>query len=99
MKPVLLRRGAKRDFREAAAWYRERNADVADRFAAEVGRTLELLGQFPLTGGFVPGVDDPEIRRLPVHNFPYQVVFIRLPDRISVLAIAHDRRKPGYWDA
>jgi plasmid stabilization system protein ParE len=94
---VRLRRVAKRDLREAAAWYRERNEDVARRFKVEVSRTIELLEQFPSTGGFVPGVDDPSIRQLPVHNFPYHVVFIRLPDRISVLAIAHDRRKPGYW--
>jgi hypothetical protein len=33
----------------------------------------------------------------PVHNFPYHVVFLQLRDRISVLAIAHDRRRPGYW--
>jgi plasmid stabilization system protein ParE len=98
LKPVLLRLGAKKDFREATAWYRARNTEVADRFVTSVARTLELLRQFPLTGGFVPGVDDPEIRRMPVHSFPYHVVFVRLADRISVLAIAHDRRKPGYWD-
>ncbi len=94
---MRLRKVAKRDFREATAWYAERSIEVADRFVAEVTRTLELIEAFPLTGGAVPGVADAEIRRLPVHNFPYHVVFLRLPDRIAVLAIAHDRRKPGYW--
>jgi len=36
-------------------------------------------------------------RRLPVNDFPYHVVFEEFPDRIEVLAIAHDRRRPGYW--
>lgn len=97
MKPVRLRAAAKRDLKEAAAWYEDQNAEIADRFAAEVTRTLELIEQFPMTGAPVPGVTDPDIRRLPVHNFPYHVVFLRLSDRIAVLAIAHDRRRPGYW--
>ena len=97
MKPLRLRNVAKREFREATAWYAERNEEVAERFVAEVTRTLELIEKFPMTGGSVPGVSDPDVRRLPVHNFPYHVVFLRLPDRVTVLALAHDRRKPGYW--
>jgi plasmid stabilization system protein ParE len=97
VKPVALRQVAKRDLRAATAWYTERDADVAQRFTDEVARTLELIERFPATGAPVPGVSDNQVRRLPVHNFPYHIVFITLPDRVSVLAIAHDRRKPGYW--
>jgi len=97
VKPVKLRKIAKRDLREATLWYAERNADIAQRFADEVARTIELIERFPLTGAPVPGVEDPDIRRLPVHNFPFHVVFITFVNRVAVLAIAHDRRKPGYW--
>ena len=97
MKLVRLRQIAKRDLRDAVAWYAERNRDVAQRFADEVSRTLELIERFPATGGPVPGVPDHQVRRLPVHNFPYHVVFVELSDRIAVLAIAHDRRRPAYW--
>ena len=97
MKAVRLRQIAKRDLREATTWYAERNVDVAARFTDEVARTLELIEQFPSTGAPVPGVTDRSIRRMPVHNFPYHVVFIELSERIAVLAVAHDRRKPGYW--
>jgi plasmid stabilization system protein ParE len=96
--PVRLRRIAKRDLREAVEWYRERNADVARRFIDEVYRALALLESFPGTGGPVFGVDDPDIRQLPVHNFPFHVVFKRFAARIAILAIAHDRRRPGYWN-
>jgi plasmid stabilization system protein ParE len=78
-------------------WYAERNQDAAQRFADEVSRTLELIERFPSTGAAVPGVSDRDVRRLPVHNFPYHVVFMALPDRVAVLAIAHDRRRPAYW--
>jgi plasmid stabilization system protein ParE len=84
--------------REATDWYRDRSEEVAIRFAQEVRQTLQHLEQFPSTGAYVPGVADPDVRRLPVHNFPYHVIFIRLATHLSVLAIAHDRRRPGYWN-
>jgi len=97
VKPVHLRRAAKRDLHDAANWYRERDPELARRFLDEVYSTLALLERFPNIGGMVPGVEDPEIRQLPVNNFPYQIVFKRLQFRTTVLAVAHERRKPGYW--
>ena len=97
MKSVRLRPRARRELREATEWYRSRNSEVAERFAAEVRQTLRHLEQFPESGGVVPGVSDADVRRFPVHNFPYHVIFIRFDSHISVLAIAHDRRRPGYW--
>ncbi len=98
MKRIQLRRVAKRDIREATAWYRKRDAELANRFLDEVYKTLALLESFPNTGGPVFGISDPATRQLPVDNFPYQVVFKRFADRLSVLAIAHDRKRPGYWN-
>lgn len=84
--------------REAVAWYRERDPDLATRFVDEVYKTLALLERFPHTGGPVFGIDDSDTRQMPVDNFPYQIVFKRLEHRTSVLAIAHERKKPGYWN-
>lgn len=44
------------------------------------------------------GVADSATRQLPVDTFPYQVVFKRFQDRTSVLAIAHERKRPAYWE-
>ena len=69
MKPLLVQRSARTEFREATAWYRERNVEVADRFVAEVERTLHLIRNFPRTGARIPLVLGPA-RRLPVTDFP-----------------------------
>jgi plasmid stabilization system protein ParE len=98
VKPVRLRRIAKRDLREAVTWYRDRDPELANRFLDEVYRTLALIEHFPNTGGVVFGVTDPRTRQLPVDNFPYQVIFKRYEYRTAVLAIAHERKKPGYWN-
>ncbi|MCU1245228.1 MAG: plasmid stabilization system protein [Acidobacteria bacterium] len=97
MKPIRLTPVATRDLREATAWYHARNEGVALRFAQEVHRTLEVLEKFSSIGALVPNSPDKTVRRLSVHTFPYHVIFVQLETIISVVAIAHDRRKPGYW--
>jgi plasmid stabilization system protein ParE len=93
-----LRRIAKRDLHDAVSWYRLRDAELANRFLDEVYKTLALLERFPNIGGPVLGIDDVDTRQLPVDTFPYQVVFRRFTNRISILAIAHERKRPGYWN-
>jgi hypothetical protein len=38
-------------------------------------------------------------RRLLLRKYPYFVVFRELPRRIQILAVAHAKRRPGYWRA
>lgn len=97
MKPVQVIQPAELEFREALNWYRERNPRVADRFAAETRRTLQLIEEFPQIGSRIAHVDDPNVRRMPIHTFPYHVVFVDLHDRLEVVAFAHNRRHPRYF--
>jgi plasmid stabilization system protein ParE len=39
------------------------------------------------------------VRRSAVTRFPYHVVYLEVGNQIRILAIAHDRREPGYWKA
>jgi len=96
LKPVLIQTAARQELHETADWYRERNPRVADRFVTEVYKTLEQIEKFPGTGKRIPHVTG-SARRLPVARFPYYVVFEEFADRIEILAIAHNRRRSGYW--
>jgi len=97
VKPARLTPPAESELREATGWYRDRSAALARDFLAEVRRTLETLEEFPGAGANVPYADDSAIRRLPIRRFPYQVVYVELNDRLEVVAIAADRKRPGYW--
>jgi len=98
LKPATILAVAETELRDATAWYRDRDARVADRFAAEARTTLELIERFPQIGGRVPGVEaDASVRQMPIRTFPYHVIFLRLPDRLEVVAFAHNRRKPAYF--
>ena len=37
------------------------------------------------------------VRKLRVNRFPYNLVYRILSDEVLVLAIAHHRRRPSYW--
>jgi toxin ParE1/3/4 len=97
VKSLRIRPAADRELEEAFNWYRQRSPATADRFMDEAGVALELIERFSEAGGNVSGVDDPSIRRRPIRNFPFHIVYMLLDDRIEVLAFAHDRRRPGYW--
>ena len=96
MKPVTISDPARKEYREAVEWYRDRDERVAARFIAETRSMLELISQFPSIGSPVPLVDDRSVRRMPIHNFPYNIVFVDLGDHLEVAAFAHKRRWPEY---
>jgi plasmid stabilization system protein ParE len=90
---VVLAPGAESDIAEAFNWYQERNATAADAFRAEVFETIDRLAEAPLSWP----ADAEGNRKRVVKRFPYTVWFEVLGSTVTVLAIAHHRRRPGYW--
>jgi hypothetical protein len=81
---------ADEEYREAGRWYDARVAGLGLDFFDEVDATPRVPR--------VPRVpNDLPVRRLAVKRFPYFVIYLESTDAIRVLAVAHDRRRPGYW--
>lgn len=38
-----------------------------------------------------------EVRHKLLIRFPYSILYVIEPDRIRVVAVAHQKRRPGYW--
>ena len=98
MSAVRLSSEAVDELAEAAGWYGERRRGFELEFLAEVERVLPLIGTSP--GSFPRVLDLPKdlvIRRALLPRFPYAVVFIDLGTEVRVLAVAHAKRRPGYW--
>lgn len=95
---VILHADAAAELEAAAIWYDDRRKGLGLQFLASVDRTLQRAREWPHTGSPVPELTtDLEVRRLPVARFPYHVAYMLLDDAIRILAVAHDRREPGYW--
>ncbi len=96
-RPIRIGAGAQADMAEASRWYDARESGLGADFLRAVGHVIALIEADPHTGSQVPGVPDADVRRVLVRRFPYHVVYIELPDRAQVLAVAHHRRRPRYW--
>ena len=45
-----------------------------------------------------PGWDrEPVVRSKGVNDFPYRVVYFVEGDLLTIVAVAHAKRRPGYW--
>ena len=84
---------AESEFIESAAYYEGEVPGLGRRFGRTVSKTLELLSENPGIGSLV----DSELRSFAVGSFPYSIIYAPYKDLLFVLAIAHGRRKPGYW--
>jgi toxin ParE1/3/4 len=77
----------------AERWYRERNATAAARFRRELDRVVELIAERPDAAPPYIG----STRRFLLRRFPFFVVYRVFDRHVQVVAVAHARRRPGYW--
>lgn len=91
---VSLTTDAEYELIESALYYaREANAELGQAFLSEFERSIELLLEHPKFGAVWRGAT----RRLPLRRFPYSLVYELREDEVRVLAVAHQRRRPGFW--
>ena len=79
--------------RAARRWYAHRSAAAAARFLVELDDALSQIAAAPQQ--WSPYLHGTRFYRL--HHFPYLVVYRELPGIVRVVAVAHTRRRPGYW--
>lgn len=84
---------ARAEFLAAVEYYEECRKGLGRRFREAVALELEHIRQMP----FRYRVLHPPFRRCLVTNFPYSIIFSIEPDTILIIAVAHAKRKPGYW--
>ena len=79
----------------ARKWYAARSLLTARAFLAELDLAVDRIREAP--------------RRWPRHGksthryvlprFPFSVIYRMRSETVEVVAVAHHRRKPGYWKA
>ena len=84
---------ASAEYDAAFDWYLGHSADAARRFDVEVNRAISLIVQTPQRWpSYLYGS-----RRFVIQRFLFSVVYLDEPESLRVVAIAHAKRKPGYW--
>ena len=82
------------ELRDAAAFYAlKANVDLGLAFVAEFERTAMVIFSNPLLGAEFHGTR----RRYLFRRFPYSIIYQVTTEELRILAVAHHRRRPGYW--
>lgn len=92
---VELTAQAADDYRSARDWYAEHaRPGTAERLVDSLSDSLDQICASPSK---FPRYSDAE-RWLQVLGFPYLIVYEVLNEStILIVAVAHERRRPGYW--
>lgn len=93
MKAVFLK-AAQAEFDAAVDYYAEHASDrVAEAFLQDALHTRQRLIEHPEIGMAV----SKRLRALAFRHFPYYLIYRLSADTIIIHAVAHQRRRPGYW--
>lgn len=84
---------ASAEITEAAEYYERRSVGLGFGLLGEVERALKLIAENPEASPLIGR----RARRKSLWRFPYSLVYAIYPDRIRVVAFAHQRRRPFYW--
>lgn len=83
---------------EAAQWYETERATLGDDFHAEIRATEQHVLDWPEASPVFPDWDEiPVLRSASVRVFPYRVLYYRTSNSVVIVAYAHYRRRPHYW--
>ena len=78
---------------EAFEWYLSRSEQAADNFLAEVSRGMAVVARAP---EIWPRFSE-NTRRYPLHRYPFSLLFRFQAGVVTIVAVAHQKRRPGYW--
>ena len=84
---------ASEEFQAASAYYENEIPGLGEGFISEVERIAELIDAYPAIG---KPIDD-AFRKAVLMRFPFSVIYRAENDKLWIIAIAHQSRKPGYW--
>jgi plasmid stabilization system protein ParE len=84
---------AREELDAAASYLEDRVPGLGDEFLDDVERTGTLLCQFSQIGRRL----DPLHREIPLQRFSFNLVYRIADGEAVIVAVAHKRRRPGYW--
>ena len=86
---------ARREIEDALEWYFGRSLRAAEAFVRETDRAIAVIVRAPrVWPRFEAGT-----RRYVLRQFPYSIVYREKQAGIEVVAVAHHKRRPRYWQS
>jgi toxin ParE1/3/4 len=91
---VNYHRLAREELYRAVDWYDARQVGLGDDLYADVEAALAVMRTFP---DAQPSINA-RLRKIALSTFPYNLIYMRSgSDVLTIVAVAHMKRRPGYW--
>jgi plasmid stabilization system protein ParE len=84
---------ARAELRAARNWYNERSPLSAFAFAQTVSNAISRIREAPNTFPLA----DHGTRNFVLQRFPFNIFYRTGETEIVLVAVAHQKRRPGYW--
>ncbi len=93
MNPLKYHPAASLEIKAAHEWYLKQSVPVADGFYEELLPALDRVQEQPrLYPQHLYGT-----HRVVLDRYPFFIVYRELLHEIQIVAVAHAKRRPGYW--
>lgn len=86
---------AEQELKESVRFYEDRAQGLGADFFAAVELALQRIIAAPERFRS----DREGVRICPVSRFPFTIRFVVEPEGLWIVALAHDKRRPGYWQS
>ncbi len=96
---LILHRLAEREMEDVFWTYEDQSDGLGTLFLDQVQRSARYLLTFPRSAPVARRIGDVAVRKRVLQRFPYDLFYTFDEDALSILAIAHQKRRPGYWIA
>ncbi len=93
MISVIFDPDAKAEFLAAVHYYESCQSGLGRRFKLIVQSAIKNIAKTPFQYRLIHA----PFRRYLLPKFPYAIMFSIEPDHIRIIAVAHTKRKPEYW--
>ena len=84
---------AETEFIENALYYEYEVTGLGYRFIEEIERASKILIDQPRIGQPL----DEQLQSFVLAEFPFSLIYSLDQDMIWIVAVAHQKRRPGYW--
>ncbi len=95
MRQLRILPAAEGDLAQAAEWYEIRRPGLGLKLLIDADHLLQRVAEAPLS--FALWRPDQPWRKALLGRFPYAIFFRLVADELEVVAVAHTRRRPGFW--
>jgi len=90
---IIFDPDAQSEFFDAIQYYEESKKGLGKRYRIHIEFAIKSISEAP----FRYRTLHHPFRKFLLKKFPYSIIYTIEPDHIRIMAVAHTKRKPGYW--